>query len=76
MIAISLYTYPSPASSSGKRELQVEAEPGKTVREIFESMAVGTPDYYVVMINGYGAGLDSTVADGDQLVLFPAISGG
>jgi molybdopterin converting factor small subunit len=76
MIEISLYTYPSPAPGSGKRELQVEAQPLTTVREVLKNAAVETPDYYVVMINGYGADPDSIVADGDRLVLFPAISGG
>jgi sulfur-carrier protein len=76
MIEISLYTYPSPAPGSGKRELRVEAQPRTTVREVLKNAAVDTPDYYVVMINGYGAELDSIVTDGDRLVLFPAISGG
>jgi molybdopterin converting factor small subunit len=76
MIEVSLYTYPSPATGSGKMELQVEAPPRTTVREVLKNAAVETPDYYVVMINGYGGELDSIVADGDRLVLFPAISGG
>ena len=76
MIEISVYTYPSPAMGSGKRELQVETRDLTTVREVLKDAAVETPDYYVVMINGYGAELDSIIADGDRLVLFPAISGG
>lgn len=76
MIGIELYTYPSSAPGRGKKELQLEIRPGTTVREILENAAVSTPDYYVVSINGYGADLDSIVSDGDQLVVFPAISGG
>ena len=47
-----------------------------TVRDILQEVAVDTPDYYVVMVNGYGSDLDAIVRDGDRLVLFPAISGG
>ena len=76
MIAISVYTYPSPAPGSGKRELEIGTRPGATVREVLKDAAIATPDYYVVMLNGYGVDLDSFVTDGDRLVLFPAISGG
>lgn len=76
MIDICLYTFPAPASGSGKREFQLEARTGMTVGEAVKDAAIGTGDYYVVMINGYGAELGSRLDDGDQVVLFPAISGG
>ena len=76
MISLSVYTYPAAAPGCGKRDLQLEAQPGSTVTEVLRSAAIATPDYYVIMVNGYGAQLDTIVRDGDQLVLFPAISGG
>ena len=76
MISLSVYTYPAAAPGCGKRDLQLEAQPGSTVTEVLRSAAITTPDYYVIMVNGYGVQLDTIVRDGDQLVLFPAISGG
>lgn len=76
MIDVRLYANPRRVPDLGNREFQVEARPGLTVDDVIRDAGVTAGDYYVVMINGYGAGLDSPLADGDRVVLFPAVFGG
>ena len=54
----------------------MEIEDATTVRDILRRATVDAPDYYVIMVNGYGADLDTSVGDGDRLVTTPAVSGG
>ena len=57
MLSLQIYTYPSPAPGRGRRDIEVEIDGKATVRSILEEAAVDTPNYYVVMVNGYGADL-------------------
>ena len=76
MIRVRVYAGPNLAPHLGSGEFSVEARPGLTVGELAREAGISRADYFVVMINGYGGGLDSEVSDGDSVVLFPAISGG
>ena len=76
MISVCLYTFPAPAGTHGKRELQVEASPGLTLSDIAKIVGIGLGDMYILMVNGYGVKPDSEVHDGDLVVIFPAVFGG
>jgi molybdopterin converting factor small subunit len=76
MITVRLYPGSVLGPARGEKVFSVEARPGLTVEGLLREAGVPRPDYFVVMINGYGAGIDSVLSDGDSLVLFPAISGG
>jgi sulfur carrier protein ThiS len=54
----------------------VEARPGLTVEDVVAGAGIRAKDVYIVLVNGERARLDSPLADGDRLGLFPAISGG
>lgn len=65
-----------PSAGATSATLQVEARPGLTVRDIVDEAGLRDQDIFVIMRNGAGVGLDSLLADGDRLGLFPPISGG
>jgi len=50
--------------------------PGVTVGAIVTELAIAEEEVGVILINGRHAGLDQTLAEGDNLSLFPLIGGG
>ena len=76
MIDVRLYADLAHDLREGAAEFQVTARPGLTVRDVLNEAGVRPRDVYIVMVNGRVANLDSPLADGDRLGLFPAISGG
>ena len=81
MIDVRLYAHlPAaaalPGVERGKTEFQVEARPGLTVRDVVTAAGISPLAVFIVMVNNDRAGLDTTLADGDRLALFPAVSGG
>jgi molybdopterin converting factor small subunit len=54
----------------------VEPAPGLTVRDIVRGEGLGEQEVHIVMLNGAHGTLDSPLADGDRLGLFPPVGGG
>ena len=54
----------------------MEARPGLTVRDVVAEAGIAPEAVYIVMVNNDRADLDTALADGDRLGLFPAVSGG
>lgn len=65
-----------PPQGAASSVLLVEPRPGLTVRDVIAEAGVRPEDVFVVLKNGNNSGLDSPLADGDRLALFPAVSGG
>ena len=82
MIEVRLYANLAPAGRSlprlatGAAGFEIEWRPGLTVRDAVAGAAIRPEDVAVAMIGHHPAGLDSPLADGDRLSLFPAVSGG
>ena len=76
MIDVRLYAHLPSASSHGSSEFQVEARPGLTVKDVVAGAGIAPEAVYIVMVNNDRADLDTALADGDRLGLFPAVSGG
>ncbi len=82
MIEVRLYANLAPVGrpishlASGAAGFEIEAQSGLTVRDVVTEAAVPAADVAVVMINHARGTLDSPLADGDRLGLFPAVSGG
>jgi molybdopterin converting factor small subunit len=82
MIEVRLYANlapldrPLPVLASGAAGFEIEARSGLTVRKVIAEASLRPADVAVVMINHNRCTLDSPLADGDRLGLFPAVSGG
>ena len=69
-------TAATPAAERGRAEFQVEARPGLTVRDVVTGAGIPPEAVFIVIVNSDRADLDTELADGDRLGLFPAVSGG
>jgi sulfur carrier protein ThiS len=82
MIEVRLYANlapvrrPIPRLATGAAGFEIEAREGLTVRDVMTEAGVRPEDVAVAMINHQPATLDAQLGDGDQLGLFPAVSGG
>jgi len=82
MISVRLYATLAPAAaagacpSQGSAEFQVEARPGLRVRAIVAQRDLPLERVPVLAVHSVGAGLATACVDGDQVGLFPALSGG
>ncbi len=82
MISVRLYATLAPRAATGARpsqgsaEFQLEARPGLRVRDILVQRDLPVERVQVVTVNNLRAGLDTALVDGDQVGLFPALSGG
>ncbi len=82
MIEVRLYANlapaerPRPRLASGAAGFEIQARNGLTVRDVVTEAALRPQDVVFVMIDNRLATLDSPLADGDHLGLFPAVSGG
>jgi molybdopterin converting factor small subunit len=63
-------------SRRGRKQFELEARPGLTVRDVARDEGVDEGEIHLVMINGSHGTLDSLLQDGDRLGLFPPIGGG
>lgn len=76
MIDVRLFAVLPMRSATGRKQFQVEARPGLSVREVVRGEGLREEDVFLIMINGLQAQLDSTLQDGDVLSLFPPVGGG
>ena len=76
MIDVRLFATLPLRSTTGRKEFQIAARPGLTVREIVVAEGLDVGEVHIILRNGSHATLDSFVADGDRLGLFPPIGGG
>jgi len=82
MIEVRLYANlapvgrPRPHLASGAAGFEVEARNGLTVWDVVVEAAIRPEDVVFVMIGSRSATLESPLADGDHLGLFPAVFGG
>ena len=81
MIDVHLYAHLQAAAATsaaerGRAEFQVEARPGLTVRDVVTGAGIPPEAVFIVIVNSDRADLDTELADGDRLGLFPAVSGG
>jgi molybdopterin converting factor small subunit len=76
VIDVRLFAHLPAASSAGTAEFQVEAREGLTVRNVVTDAGIPVEAVYIVMLNNVRTDLDASLADGDRLALFPAVSGG
>ena len=64
-------------SANGRRaEFQVDARPGLTVQDVADQQGIAPGEVQMILVNGRRARLDTPLADGDRLGLFPAVGGG
>lgn len=57
--------------------LSLELSPGATVRTVVEALGISLRDDAILLVvNGKTADVDTPVADGDEVRLIPAMSGG
>lgn len=59
-----------------EKEMHREIEPGATPANILEHLGIPHSHVSIILINGRHGKLDSTLADGDTLALFPPVGGG
>jgi len=60
----------------GAASVDVEIEPGATVRQVLGQLGVPSDQTRIIFVNGRAAGLDSAIEGGELLAVFPAIGGG
>lgn len=56
--------------------LTLELAEGERVAKVTAILGMPQEEELVILINGRPAGLQSVLADGDRLVLFPPVTGG
>ena len=82
MIEVRLYANLAPVGrdtphlARGAAGFEIEARGGLTVRDVVDEAGLRPADVAVVMVNHVRGTLDSALADGDRLGLFPAVAGG
>lgn len=59
----------------GSSAHEVEANPGSTVQEVLDKAGVPYGGH-AISVNGLGAGLSTTLGEGDVVVATPKIEGG
>ncbi len=62
--------------SDGKPSVEVEIDPGQTVRQVLEQMGVPAEQTRIIFINNRAAGLASELQGDEQVGIFSAIGGG
>lgn len=82
MITVRLYATlaPAPADRQGSRagpaEFRVETRPGLRVEDVLVEKGVPLDQVNVVILNEVRVGLEAPLTEGDQVSVFPALSGG
>ena len=60
----------------GKRSVELEIEPGRTVGDVLDRLGVPRNQTRILFVNSRPAGLSDTLHEGDHVAVFPAIGGG
>jgi sulfur carrier protein ThiS len=60
----------------GFSQKELDVEPGTTVGDILEMIAIDQTRPMIIARNGQGAGTDEEVAAGDRILVSPIFSGG
>ncbi len=76
MIDVRLFATLPMHSAKGRKEFQLEAVPGLTVRSVVLGEGLAENEVHIVMINGQHGNLDSELHEGDRVGLFPPVGGG
>lgn len=76
MIDVRLFATLPMHSTTHRKHFEIESCSRLTVREIVEAEGLKPTDIHIVMINGLHGTLESQLADGDRLGLFPPVGGG
>lgn len=76
MIDVRLFATLPMRSAAGRKEFQLEAVPGLTVRQVIEGEGLSVGEVHIILINGLHGSLDSELVDGDRLGAFPPVGGG
>ena len=76
MIELRLFAHLPEHARSRSRRVELDYRPGITVADVMEAEELAREDVRIILLNGVHAGLDSVLADGDRLALFPAVGGG
>jgi sulfur-carrier protein len=64
------------AEAGAKILIEVGAQPGLRVRDVVQQQGISPDAIQIILINGKRGTLDSPLADGDRLSLFPQLGGG
>lgn len=62
--------------SPGDPGVWVEVEEGLTVHGLVEKLGIPPRDPKIILVNGLHAHMDTPLADGDRVSIFPPIAGG
>jgi molybdopterin synthase sulfur carrier subunit len=65
-----------PENIGGKPSVEVEIEPGQTIRQVLASLGVPAEQTRIIFVNNRAADLSHVLQGGEQLGIFPAIGGG
>jgi molybdopterin converting factor small subunit len=76
VIDVRLFATLAEHSRRRRRQFEVDACAGLTVRAVLAEEGLPEAAVHIIMLNGVHAGLDSPLRDGDRLGLFPAVGGG
>ena len=60
----------------GAASVQVDIEPGRTVREVLEQLGVPPGQSRIIFVNNRSSTLSHPLQGGEQIGVFPAIGGG
>jgi molybdopterin converting factor small subunit len=58
-------------AGEGRQEFAVELTPGAQVEDLLSRLDLPQDRVKMIMVNGRGATLDTPIADGDRVALFP-----
>jgi len=77
MPRITLHLYAAFRScAAGKAAVEVEIEPGQTIRRTLADFGVPVEQTRIVFVNNCAASLDQPLQGGERVGVFPAIGGG
>lgn len=74
-ITLNLYAHLR-AHVGGAATVEVDIQPGQTVREVLQSLGVPSDQTRVLFVNNRAASLSQPLNHGDRVGVFPAIGGG
>lgn len=59
-----------------EKEMLMDLEIGATPKDIIERLNIPTEDAAIILINGRGAKIDTTIEENDTVAIFPPVGGG
>jgi len=59
-----------------EKEMMMDLAEGSTTKDIIERLNILEKDAAIIMINGKGAKLDTTLENNDTVSIFPPVGGG